>query len=369
MRLNRLWVKLAAICAGTAAAGVLIAAIILRQTTGTNFSQYLRHVQGMGQMMGGGFGNMMGPNEAQFLGSVNSSLWIAGIIAVIVAGAVAVLFAREITAPIRRLSEAADGVRRGDMSQRVEVKSHDEVGSLSEDFNTMVDSLKDDQDARRKLMSDLAHEMGTPLAVIQSNLEGMLDGVVEATPTNISSLHQEAILLSRLVSDLRTLSQAESGRLNLSLAPVDIGELVESVVTATRPEAARKGIDLSYEGIPSLPRAMMDRDRISQVIANLLSNALRYTSAGGAVRVAVSSEDGKGLAVSVADSGQGISAEDLPHIFDRFYRGAQPKTSRVAGSGIGLAVVKELVEAHKGRVWVESKEGRGSTFHFTVPAA
>ncbi len=369
MRLNRLWIKFAAISAGTAVAGVVIAAILLRQSTSRDFSHYLRNVQGMGQMMGGGFGNMMGPNETRFLGSVNSSLWIAGLIAVLVAAVAAVLFSREITAPIRRLSQAADGVRRGDMTRRVKVTSNDEVGSLSEDFNSMVDSLKEDQEVRRKLMSDLAHEMGTPLAVIQSNLEGMLDGVVEATPSNIASLHQEAILLSRLVSDLRTLSQAESGRLNLSLAQEDLGELVDSIVTATLPEAARKSIGLSYEAEPNVPRAIMDRDRVSQVVTNLLSNALRYTSAGGEVKVAVSSDGGKAVVVSVADNGQGISSEDLPHIFDRFFRGSQPRTNRVAGSGIGLAVVKELVEAHKGRVWVESKEGKGSTFHFTVPAA
>ncbi len=369
MRLNRLWVKFAAISAGTAVIGVVIAAILLRESTGSNFTQYLRHVQGMGQMMGGGFGNMMGPSETQFLGAINGSLWIAGIVAVIIAAIVAVLFSRQITAPIRRLDAAAARVRRGDVSHRVEVTSDDEVGSLSKTFNGMVESLEEDQAVRRKLMADLAHEMGTPLAVIQSNLEGMLDGVVDASPANIASLHQEAILLSRLVSDLRTLSQAESGRLNLALGAGDLQELVDSVVTATKPEAARKGITLISEATSGVPRAMIDRDRISQVVTNLLSNAIRYTSTGGEVRVGVSSEGTKELVVSVADTGQGISAEDLPHIFDRFYRGTQPRTSRVAGSGIGLAVVKELVEAHKGRVWVESKEGRGSTFYFTVPKA
>jgi signal transduction histidine kinase len=215
--------------------------------------------------------------------------------------------------------------------------------------------------------------MGTPLAVLQSNLEGMLDGVVPASPANISSLHQESLLLSRLVRDLRTLSQAESGGLGLAPVPGGLGDLLSSVVNGTTAEANRRNITLSFKSEPGLPPALMDRDRVAQIAENLLSNALRYTSAGGAVAVSLSllseASSSRVLLVSVADTGQGISSEDLPNIFNRYYRGKQPAESRAGGSGIGLAVVKELVEAHRGKVWVESTPGQGSTFYFTLPAS
>ena len=374
MQTDRLWVKFAAVSVITAVVSVVVAALLIRNATSSNFDQYLQHSQSMQGMMGNGFG-MMGPTETQFLSSINNSLWIAGLVAVVIAIVIAVLFSRQITAPLDRLSTAAARVRQGDLSHRVKATSNDEVGTLAQTFNGMVESLDKNQQMRRKLMADLAHEMGTPLAVLQSNLEGMLDGVVETSPSSIASLHQEALLLSRLVKDLRTLSQAESGRLSLAIAPGDLGELARSIVSGSEPEARRKNISLSLTEEDGLPQAAMDRDRISQVMTNLLSNAFRYTSAGDSVRVAVASrKDGlpgsKGsLIVSVSDTGQGISADDLPHIFNHYFRGKQAPEKRADGSGIGLAVVKELVEAHKGKVWAESTKGNGSTFYFTLPAS
>lgn len=372
MRINKLWLKMAVVTAATAVVGVLVATLLIRNSTNADFGSYLEHIGRMNQMMGGNAGGMMGAPETEFLNSVHNSLWIAGGIAVAIAAIIALVFSRQITAPLRRLSLAASRVARGDLSYRVTPGSTDEVGNLANTFNSMVDSLEKNQDMRRKLMGDLAHEMGTPLAVIQSNLEGILDGVVEPSSSNISSLHQEAMLLSRLVKDLRTLSQVEAGKLNLSPAPGDIGALVSSIVTATEPEARRKNVALSMDIPPGLPRAMMDRDRVSQVVVNLLSNALRYTSEGDSIKVAVATKKGSGqsdqyLLVSVSDTGQGISEEELPHIFDRYYQGAQPKEKRSGGSGIGLTVVKELVEAHRGKVWAESARGKGSTFFFTLP--
>jgi two-component system sensor histidine kinase BaeS len=375
VRINKLWLKMAAVSALTAIIGVLAAALLIRSSTASEFDTYLREIGRMNQMMGGMMGNgyraMMGAPETSFLSSVSTSLWIAGGIAVAIAAAVAIAFSRQITAPLRRLSAAAGRVAGGDTSCRVATTSTDEVGNLTNTFNCMVESLDRNQDARRKLMGDLAHEMGTPLSVIQSNLEGILDGVVEASPDKITSLHQETVLLSRLVKDLRTLSQAEVGRLNLSPAPGDLGKLIASIVTATGPEAERKGVTLSARADPGLPPAMMDADRVSQVVVNLLSNALRYTSDGDTIDITVAREDGSGhsLVVSVADTGQGIAEADLPHIFDRYYRGPEPREKRAGGSGIGLAVVKELVEAQGGRVWARSVPGRGSTFFFTLPTA
>ena len=381
MRFNRLWLKLAALAAATAIVSVVIAAVLVSRATTSDFGSYLQLIGRMNQMMGGNAGGMMGGNfggamgapETAFLDSVRNSLWLAGVIAVVLAAVIAVVFSRQITAPLRRLSAAAGRVARGDLSFRVTSAATDEVGTLTNTFNRMVESLDKNQDLRRKLMGDLAHEMGTPLAVIQSNLEGMLDGVVAASPVNLASLHQEAILLARLVRDLRTMAQAEAGRLNLSPAPGDLGALVASIVAATGAEAKRKGVSLKLHVEPGLPPALMDTDRVSQIMVNLLSNALRYTSGGDSITVSIGFDEAgsradRHLLVSVADTGQGISAEDLPRIFDRYYRGTPPQEKRVGGSGIGLTVVKELAEAHRGRVWVESAPGRGSTFFFTLPA-
>jgi signal transduction histidine kinase len=370
MRINKLWIKMAAVSAVTAVIGVLAAALLIRNATTSEFGNYLEHIGRMNGMMGGMMRGMLGQPETSFLEAVNNSLWLAGGIAVAIAALVAVLFSRQITAPLRRLSTAVGRVAQGDTSCRLRSASTDEVGALTSNFNCMVESLDRNQDARRKLMGDLAHEMGTPLSVIQSNLEGMLDGVVETSPDKISSLHQEAMLLTRLVTDLRTLSQAESGRLNLAPAPGDLVRLVVSIVAANEPEAARKGVELTVHHEPDLPPAMMDADRISQVVVNLLSNALRYTASGDRIDVGVDREkESGGLVVSVADTGQGIPEGDLPHIFDRYYRGPEPREKRAGGSGIGLAVVKELVEAHGGRVWARSAHGKGSTFYFSMPAA
>ena len=372
MRTNTLWLKLALAFAATTLLGVLVAALLIQKSTSVEFGRYLEHSDGMGGMMDGGMGTMMGAPETAFLSSVRNSLWIAGGLAIALAAALAVILSRQITAPLRRLSAAAGRVARGDLTYRLPPSSNDEVGALTNTFNRMVESLDMNQESRRKVMADLAHEMSTPLAVMQSNLEGMLDGVVDTSPASVASLHEEALLLSRLVKDLRTLSQAEAGKLNLFPAPGDLVGLASSLVRATEPEARRKHVSLEFRSEPDLPKAMMDPDRVSQVVANLLSNALRYTSDGDSIEVVVArykgnGNAGPGLLVSVADTGQGISEQDIPHIFDRYYQGAQPREKRAGGSGIGLAVVKELVEAHKGKVWLNSAPGEGSTFFFTLP--
>ena len=372
MRISGLWIKFASVSIATATISVLIAALLIHKSTATDFEQYLRIIRGMGSMMGGSQNVMMGPSENAFLGSIGNSLWIAGIIAVTVSIIIAVIFSRQVIAPLNRLSAVASSVNQGDLSRRINSNSNDEVGVLTNTFNSMVESLDKNQKTRRKFMTDLAHEMGTPLSIIQSNLEGIQDGVVEASPENISSIHQEVLLLSRLVRDLRTLSQAESSGLKLSLTPVDVGVLVSSIVNATEPETKRKEVSLKVQIEPGLPLGMMDKDRISQILVNLLSNALHYTSQGDSIGVSVAlnkqtDKAGKSLMVSVSDTGQGISKEDLPYIFNHYYRGTQPREKRADGSGIGLAVVKELVEAHRGKVWVDSVQGKGSIFYFTLP--
>ena len=372
MRINKLWLKMALVSAAAAVIAVIAVALLVRNATSTDFGKYLQLVGRMNQMMGRNSG-MMGPSETSYLNAVNNSLWIAALIAVFLAVIVAFIFSRQITAPLSRLSVAAGKVARGDLSCRVKSTSGDEVGALSANFNCMVESLNNNQEMRRKLMADVAHEMGTPLAVIQSNLEGILDGVVEPNPASIGSLHQETLVLSRLVKDLRTLSLVESGHLNLAPAPADLGALAGDIVQATGAEALAKHVALHLNIEPGLPLAFIDRDRVSQIITNLLSNALRYTAENDAITVSVShepaSEANQNLLVAVADTGQGIEPGDLAHLFERYFQGSNSREKRAGGSGIGLTVVRDLVEAHHGRVWVNSTPGKGSTFYFTLPAA
>ena len=317
-----------------------------------------------------------GSNSAQrYLEAVAQATWIAGALAVLAAVSLGLLLSRGITSPLRRLTVAAGRVASGDFSQRVEVGSRDELASLADAFNTMAASLAKTEEQRRRLFSDIAHELKTPIAVIQGNLEAIADGVADPTPERIGSLQEETALLTRLVTDLRDLSLAESGQLKLHPEPVDLGELVKSAVAGVQARAEDRGIRVEASIAGGLPPVLVDPDRVGQVLRNLVANALRYTPRGGAVQISArpdveagSSADAGGFArVSVADTGSGIPPEDLPQVFDRFYRVDKSRARASGGTGLGLAVVKQLVESHGGMVWAESQLGRGTVFHFTLP--
>jgi two-component system OmpR family sensor kinase/two-component system sensor histidine kinase BaeS len=318
-----------------------------------------------------------------FLRDVNRSTWLAGLAAGGLALALGLLLFRQIVAPVRAVTLAAQRIAAGQLDQRVPVTSRDEIGQLASAFNQMADVLAQDRQLRRNMIADIAHELRTPLSIIQGNLEAMLDGVLPTTAQELASLHDETALLARLVADLRLLSLAEAGQLKLERAETDLGELVSKVVERMRPQAEAGGVDLATDVAPGLPPVDADADRISQVIGNLVSNALRYTPARGRVavrafalettadgrrRTAAAAVSGRRSAVvEVADTGIGITPEDLPHVFDRFYRADKSRTRASGGSGIGLAIVKQLVEAHGGRAWAESEPGKGSRFSFTLP--
>ncbi|MGE5620639.1 MAG: sensor histidine kinase [Sphingomonadaceae bacterium] len=311
-----------------------------------------------------------GTPESRFLEAVNRSLWIAGGAALVVALALGSLISREITAPLKQLTLAARRVAAGDFGQRVELRSRDELASLAEAFNTMAAALARDEAQRKQFLSDVAHELKTPLSIIQGNLEGMIDGVVPTTPDRLASLREETLLLSRLVTDLRDLSLAEAGHLPLHREQVDLGGLIQGILAGVQAQAADRRIRLEAELPEDLPAVPADADRVGQVVRNLLSNALRYTPAGGTVRISARvAHPSPFLQVTVADTGPGIPPEDLPRVFDRFYRVDKSRTRGSGGSGLGLSVARQLVEAHGGRIWAESERGRGSSFHFTLPTA
>jgi signal transduction histidine kinase len=266
------------------------------------------------------------------------------------------------------LTEAARAIATGDLSRRVPVHSTDELGELAAAFNAMAADLAAAEAQRRQMVADIAHELRTPLSVLQANLEAMQDGILPVDDRQLASLYEETVLLGRLVADLRLLSLAEAGQLKLNLVATDLGELVRRTAERLRPVVEARGIELTVEVAADPPGIQADPDRLTQVLNNLIENALRYTSAGGRVVLTAGWSDKPGPTrrpmLSVTDTGQGVAVADLPHIFDRFYRGDKSRTRTSGGSGLGLAIVKQLVEAHGGRVWAESPvfsapDGRG----------
>jgi len=318
-----------------------------------------------------------------FLSAVNRSTLLAVLAAAIMALALGAVLFFQITSPIRRLRAAAHAIAAGNLTERVPVRSRDELGELAHAFNTMAANLDAAEAQRRQMVADVAHELRTPLSVMQANLEAMQDGVLPLDVAQIASLHEETLLLSRLVSDLRLISLAEAGQLRLESAEVDPAELVRKAVERMGPAAEEKGIHLEVALTGpggQLPRVQADSDRISQVLANLLNNALRYTPARGTVTVEARRDIGPAnsgrVVVAVTDSGPGIAATDLPHVFDRFYRGDRSRARISGGSGLGLAIVKHLVRAHGGVAWAESPvftladgAGYGTRISFTLPVA
>jgi signal transduction histidine kinase len=306
---------------------------------------------------------------SDFLHSVNRSTWLASVAAGVLALVLGMLLFRQIVAPIRALTRASERIAAGQLDQRVMVTSKDELGQLGAAFNQMADALARDRELQRNMIADVAHELRTPLTAIQGNLEAILDGVLPMSAQEVSILHDETLLLARLVADLRLLSLAESGQLKLELAPLDVADLAGRVVERMRPQAEGGGVELAVEAASGLPKVEADGDRITQVISNLVGNGLRHTPPGGRVTVSVAQGPAGGAVVSVTDSGSGIAAEDLPHVFDRFYRADRSRNRASGGSGLGLAIVKQLVEAHGGDVRVASEPGRETRFSFTLPAS
>jgi len=270
---------------------------------------------------------------------------------------------------MRQLTLAARKVAIGDFSQRVSQKTDDEIGEVSAAFNTMAEQLEKKEKSKRQLLADIAHELRNPLSIIQGNLEAWLDGVLTPAPDQIASVYDEIVLLSRLITDLRDLSLAEAGQLKLSQSATELGEFIFAEITSVQNRCQEKQVSISAELPTGLPLVFIDRDRIRQVLHNLIDNALRYTPAGGIIKIGATYTTPGWVTVSVADSGGGIVPEDLPCVFDHFYKADRSRHRGHGGAGIGLAMVKQLVELHGGKVWVESQKGKGSTFFFTLPVA
>ena len=308
---------------------------------------------------------VLNPADEDFLRSVNLSIFVTSAIVGLLGLVLGSLLFRQITSPLRALSRAAEAIAGGEMGRRSHALSDDEVGRVARSFNQMAESLARADIQRRNMIADITHELRTPLTVIQGNLEALMDGVYDLTPENVAAVHRQTVVLSRLVADLRDLALAEAGQLRLERKPISLADVIAQVNESLKAQASEKGVTLNIESGGPLPPVEADEQRIAQVLFNLMANALRHTPPGGTVTTSAEARDGRVL-VSVRDTGTGIPPEDLPHVFERFYRADRSRARATGGSGLGLTIAKQIIEAHGGQIWAQSWLGAGSTFAFSL---
>ncbi len=311
-------------------------------------------------------------------GRMAALIWVGGcglsLALPLLGGSVAMRVFRGITNPLADVMSAAEAVADGDLTVRVPQSRYGpgEFLRLADSFNHMVEELDRAENQRRNLTADVAHELRSPLHIVQGNLEGVLDGVYDPSIEHIAATLDETHLLARLVDDLQTLSLAEAGQLPLNIESVDVPELLADVRTSFSGQAEAAGIDLQIEceGESQTLTIEGDVDRLDQVLSNLVANGLRYTTSGGVITLsAAPTTDPIGVCISVRDDGEGIPPEDLPYVFDRFWKGDRARQrADGSGSGLGLAIARQLVQLHGGVIDVESELGQGTTFFIDLPA-
>jgi signal transduction histidine kinase len=312
-------------------------------------------------------GSRPGSPEAIFLNSIRWAILLGSFVAVIVALVLGIFLARTLTHPLRELTEATRALARGALGRQVPVRSNDELGELTAAFNHMSADLAQSTRQRRQMTADIAHDLRTPLSVILGYTEALSDGKIPGGPEIYQVMHGEAEQLQRLIEDLRLLSLADTGELTLNRLRTSPRSLLERTAAAYAVNAQEKEIDLEIDIAAELPDIDVDPERMAQVLGNLVSNAIRHTPYGGTIRFSAG-RTADAVFLRVTDTGEGIGPEDLPYVFDRFYRGDPARSSATGESGLGLAIARSLVETHGGTISLESSLGKGSTFTVTLPA-
>lgn len=356
---------------------ILVGAVVLGLTSRLTVPDSFERHMGLGQGMGPGMMQVEGTDRISvpelfqnFQASFNEALLLALLAAGVVAVLVSLFLSRSVIAPLRGLTTASQRLANGNYNERVQAGGSDEVGQLAHSFNEMAARLEQVETMRRQLIGDVSHELRTPLTAIMGSMEGLQDGVLPATPETYQQIHQEAERLSRLVDDLQELSRVEAGSYTLDIRPVPLPALLEPTLKRLKSQARDKGVELQADLPAGLPAVLADQDRITQVLTNLVANALQYTPSGGKVTI-LAAQQGEVVSLSVVDTGIGIPPEHLAHLFTRFYRVDKSRSRQAGGgSGIGLTIARHLVEAHGGQLRAESQgEGEGSTFTFTLKSA
>jgi two-component system OmpR family sensor kinase/two-component system sensor histidine kinase BaeS len=297
---------------------------------------------------------------------LNSAAWQASLIAGLIALTVGLLFAWRLIIPIKKLTKAAQTLESGDLTYRVPVTGKDELSQLALAFNHMAESLEQSEINRRNMTADIAHELRTPLSVQQAQLEALQDGLYPLSMANLQPILDQTSQLARLIEDLRTLALSDAGELVLDLSPIDLIEIIRRIVDNFQSTAGVKHITIQFDH-SGLESAMTNADaaRFTQILHNLISNAIRFTPEGGSIHLGLI--ESKGIyQISIKDSGPGIPAEALPHIFDRFYRVDESRSRKDGGSGLGLAIARRLAELHNGKLTVENSKDGGAAFTLTL---
>lgn len=308
------------------------------------------------------------PREQTYLNRTNQALLIGAVGAGVTALMIGMLLARLFSRPLTELTTAITAMAQGELNQQVQVHSRDELGKLAEAFNQMSAKVHRANHLRQQMTADIAHDLRTPLTVISGYLEALRDGTLKPTPERFEVMNQEALLLRRLIEDLRTLSLADAGELKLIRQKIQPLELLEQVKQSFEPIASEQQVILKVHVDDLLPDVHVDRERMVQVFENLVSNALRYTSVGGTVTLQARrcSAD---VCITVQDTGAGIAPDQLMNIFERFYRVDESRQQSAHETGLGLAIAKSIVEAHGGRITAESQRGIGTSMTIMLPAA
>ena len=323
-----------------------------------------------GGMMGSGTPvDTLSQAESSFLDRVNRSLVLAAIGASLVALIISALLARRITRPLRDLARAARRIAQGHLDERIAVGGADEVGQLAQAFNQMAESLAQTEEARRQLVADVAHELRTPLAVVQGTMQAMREGVLPRDDPTIDAVREEVDNLVRLVADLRDLSLGDVGQFSVQRRSLDLSPVIEQTAAAFGAEAVAHQVSFSVDLAPGLPRLVGDEDRLRQTLRNLTANALHHTPPNGDVTVQARALEGW-VEIKVRDTGEGIAPEHLPRVFERFYRADPSRARESGGTGLGLAIVEQIVQAHGGEITAHSDGlGQGATFSLRLPIA
>ncbi|HZO73341.1 MAG TPA: ATP-binding protein [Ktedonobacteraceae bacterium] len=364
-----------------ASRGQEVDGILLVSTNNTRFSSFYvslpLHYQG--QIVGALFLTAPELYPDEFLNQVNQAIWIAGIIVSGIVVLFSLLLARRLTQPLESLTVAAEQMKRGQYTRRVTLpRSQDELGRLALTFNEMADTIEADVNAlrrheqyRRDLIANIGHDLATPLTAIQGFSEALADDIIQdplERQETAQRIAREVQRLRRLVADMQQMSSLEAGRIHLDLAPLDMQSLVDETLAVVAPECEQAHITLCNEIAPSTPPVLADSDRLIQVLLNLLDNGRRHTPENGKITIGAAASEKK-LHIWVSDTGTGIDPADLPHIFERFYRADRSRTGATGGSGLGLSIVKAIIQAHSGTIWAESIPGEGTRITFTLPLA
>ncbi len=307
--------------------------------------------------------------QEQFQSVVQQALLISGFAALAAAVLVSLFVSRRIVEPIQTLSNVSRRLAQGLYRERIYLQADDEIAQLAQSVNQLAEALDQTERRRLALLADVTHELRTPLATIGGYMEGLVDGIVSANPATFNLILRETRRLQRLIEDLELLSRVEAGQLPVVARAIDLRSVLEAQISQFEPLFSSNHVTLSLDVPEQLPQVWADPDRVAQVLINILANAYRYTPAGGQVTVQVSTDDHE-VRVAVIDSGIGIAAEHLPHLFERFYRVDKSRARNSGGSGIGLAIARHLIYAQGGEIWAESDGiGKGARFIFTLPLA